>query len=322
MENMAATLCPTIIGWFTAIVGGGFALWRWIVGQKAQRAEFLERLISKFKDMNYDEVLRKAEQSGENDTDDNDIESENENRAYEFLIFLSYVCYLKQSRVIDNKAFQFFRCYVERALRIDAIRSAIEQIHDVNSIGTSTSPYSALLRYGKKMNIYGAAELYAKIDTNFKSKQGQNLDCPVKTIRIGDGKAYRTHLDVLNGVFNKGLLQHASGGSPLNANTSVWFPHIYKDKDAAGDRLWYNTLSDDGLELREHCTDAQGRFGGDKDKPNVLRRYVFAKFMDETSGEYRFIGVFDFKEKVEAPQNEICWLYVRTADSFETKSIK
>ena len=141
-------------------------------------------------------------------------------------------------------------------------------------------------------------------------------------ICVNDGKSYRTHLEVLNGIFNKGLLQHASGGSPLNENTNVWFPHIYKDKDAAGDRLWYNTLSSDGLELREYCTDAQGRFGGDKDKPKVLRRYVFAKFMEGSPGEYRFIGVFDFKAKEQAAQNEICWLYVRTADSFGTNSIK
>ena len=323
MEDLSATLWPPIVGWLIASAGGCFALWRWIVGQRTQRAEFLERLIEKFKNMNYDEVLRRTEQSGKNDdADDAGIESVDEKRAYEFLIFLSYVCYLRQSRVIDNKAFQFFRCYIERALRIGAIRSAIEQIHEVNRIDISTSPYSALLGYGKKMKIRGVAALCAKIDMNSKSSQRRNLDCSVKTIKIGDGKTYRTHLDVLNGIFNKGLLQHASGGSPLSEGAIVWFPRIYKDKDAAGNRLWYNTLSSDGRELCEHCTDVQGRFGGNKDKPNVLRRYVFAKFMDDTSGEYRFIGVFDFKDKAQAPENEICWRYIRTADSFNTNSIK
>ena len=141
-------------------------------------------------------------------------------------------------------------------------------------------------------------------------------------IGVNDGMSYRTHLEVLNGIFNKGLLQHASGGSPLDENNIVWFPHIYKDKTAAGGRLWYNTISDNGLELREHCTDAEKRFGGDKEKPKVFRRYVFAKFMDRNPNEYKFIGIFDFKKKEDAPKNEICWLYVRTADSFDPNSIK
>ena len=321
MQNMLETLWPTIIGWIMVLCGGCFALWRWIISQRVQRAQFLDLLIEKFKSIKYDDFLRRIESSYENSLNYDD-EADDEVGAYDFLIFLSYVCYLRQAKIIDDKEFLLFRCYVERALRINTIHAAIEQIHDVNHIAVDVSPYAPLLTYGRKKKIQGVAELCSRIDKNFNVKQAETCENRLTVISVNDGKSYRTHLEVLNGIFNKGLLQHASGGSPLNANTNVWFPHIYKDKDAAGGRLWYNTLSDDGLELREHCTDSQGRFGGGKDKPNVLRRYVFAKFMDESPGEYRFIGVFDFKEKERAAQNEICWLYIRTADSFDTNSIR
>ena len=321
MQNMLETLWPTIIGWIMVLCGGCFALWRWIISQRVQRAQFLDLLIEKFKSIKYDDFLRRIESSYENSRNYDD-EADDEVGAYDFLIFLSYVCYLRQAKIIDDKEFLLFRCYVERALRINTIHTAIEQIHDVNHIAVDVSPYAPLLTYGREKKIQGVTELCSRIDKNFKIKQAETCENRLTVISVNDGKSYRTHLEVLNGIFNKGLLQHASGGSPLNENTNVWFPHIYKDKDAAGDRLWYNTLSSDGLELREYCTDAQGRFGGDKDKPKVLRRYVFAKFMEGSPGEYRFIGVFDFKAKEQAAQNEICWLYVRTADSFGTNSIK
>lgn len=299
------------------VLGGLFVYYRWRTAKSIQRAEFLGRLIQRFKEINYDEFLRRVEQSSDTEQDGGE-ELDEGVRAYDFLIFLSYVCYLKNADVIDDAEFLSFRCYVDRALRLNVVREYLIDSHRQNFMTVAESPYSALLSYGKDANVSGMVDLCVAIDENYKLSQQESGK---GIISVTDGRTYRTHLDVLNGIFKKGLLQHASGGSPLDENNTVWFPHIYKDKTAAGNRLWYNTLSDNGLELREHCTDAEKRFGGDKDKPKVFRRYVFAKFMDGNPSEYKFIGIFDFKEKEpSAQQNEICWLYVRTADSFDPNS--
>ena len=309
-----------IVGWLGCIIAFGIAWWRWGVGQRVQRAEFLDRLICRFKEINYDEYLRMAEQPSNIDQDNGELIDDGI-RAYDFLVFLNYVCYLKGVGVIDDTEFLSFRCYVDRALRIGAVQSYLFDFHAKNHMTMEVSPYTDLLRYGRK-EVDGVDDLCTKIESSRRTNPMQSNDKSVKVVGVDDGKTYRTHLEILNGIFNKGLLQHARGGSPLDENTSVWFPHIYRDRATAEGKIWYNTLSEDGFELREHCMDAKRCFGGQVDGPKVRHRYVFAKFMDGDPNSYRFIGIFDFKTNEPSPQNEICWLFVRTADSFDPKAIK
>ena len=309
------------IGWLITFVGGSFALWRWVLGQRIKRAEFLEKLIEKFKAINYDTYLQKIECPVDGDCDDSS-ELDAGIEAYDFLIFLSYVCYLRNAKIIDNAEFLSFRCYVERALRQDAVRSYLIDFHSKGKQPVSTSPYYALLEYGKNNHLSGMDKLY--FEMNLDAKEEKQMDAeqnisPIK-ISVNDGKAYRTHLDVLNGIFNKGLLSHMRGASPLDEYNLVWFPRIDKVEDKVEEKSveterncrWRNTISSDGTEIREYWPDENGR---DKVLKGVGKnRYVFAKCSSEQKDAfYRFKGVF---KALQGDANSKCMVYKRIADSF------
>lgn len=100
---------------------------------------------------------------------------------------------------------------------------------------------------------------------------------------------YRTHLDILNGVFGKTLQQHASGTSPLTPGTIVWFPHVYRDGvNAERPSKFQNFLKEGGDTLVEvwpedKVADIRTR-GGQRDA------LVFAHFMGEQG--YCFQGLY------------------------------
>ena len=305
----------TIVGWTIPIASGSFAIWRWILGQRITRAEFLERLIEKFKAIKYDEFLRRMESLSE-EVPDSGTEIDTGIEAYDFLLFLTYVCYLYIKKVINEGEFLPFRCYVERTLCLATVREYLIEFHVRNHVDFATSPYRSLLEYGIEVSVEGIEDLRSKFQMRGKGVGTGNV--AIRTIHVKDTRAYKTHLEVLNGVFHKGVLFHRSGGAPLDANTLVWFPHIRNDGDFAKGRIWNNTLSTDGMELRECCNDA-ARFGGDTAAPKVRRRYVFATFDNERERCYRFRGIFEFVKSEPANQNEIRWLYKRIADSFDAK---
>lgn len=311
MANIDTQWWIAAIGWIGCVVAFYVALRQWRSGQKVQRAEFLERLIQKFKDIKYDSYLNRVECEQE---DDGAEPFDSELVAYDFLIFLSYVCYLRNTGVIKQEEFLPFECYIKRTLCIKTICDSILSIHVSNNMSAHDGPYSALLKYGIDNNISGVKDLYKEIEDNLKTERTHPMKDKI-TINANDGKTYSTHLDVLNGIFNKGLLAHARGVSPLDENTFVWFPHIFKDRSSAGDRLWFNLMTEDGHEIREICTNIKKlkRFSEAAKGP---RRYVFAKVhQDELVSDYKFMGVYEFKRNEKETENGFCWVYERTADS-------
>ena len=319
MSDILGQLMISFVGWIGCAIAFMFAYQQWRKGQKVLRAEFLERLIQKFKELDYDKYLRIVENQPDDGDDDNPQFDAKENgdgiTAYDFLMFLSYVCYLKNSGIITKEEFLPFECYVKRTLKAQAVRESMQTIHVSNHMEVNEGPYFALLKYGLENNISGIHELHAKIADDLKEERIKPMH--TNAININDNKTYRTHIDVLNGIFGKNLVSHMRGVSPLDENTYVWFPHIFKDKNAAGDRLWFNTISADGNEIRETCTDTSKLKTFFKQAKGP-KRYVFAKMHDGSyASDYKFMGIYEFKRGEEGPNNEFCWVYERTAVSFK-----
>lgn len=323
MSNCMNDWCISIIGWIGCVTAFCVAWNQWQKGQRVQRADFLERLIQRFKDTEYGTYLRSIEEmSDDSQQYSDDVKDESE--ECEFLTFISYVCYLKNTKVINDNEFLSFACYVDRALQNPMIIDGLRAFHFKQNIKVSSSPYFPLLQYGKnKFDSIGALcnDIdYSKIFKPEKARSSEKeelQDNQSKTITVAEDKSYRTHLDVLNGVFNKGILFHMKATARLDENTLIWFPHVFKDKNAAGARLWLNTMADDGSEIREVCTNT-AVLQTFLRLPKHPRRYVFAKFHDGNKAtDYKFMGIYEFKRGEEGPNNEFCWVYERTAVSFK-----
>lgn len=104
-------------------------------------------------------------------------------------------------------------------------------------------------------------------------------------------KVYRTHIEVLNDVFDLDIKFHMQGVQKLSDDVAVWFPKIC-NKVSANSRQWQNEINDDGTEIKEYWPDEDGRSRVANDK--IGKRYVFAKFESDDAHKdgYRFIGIF------------------------------
>lgn len=98
---------------------------------------------------------------------------------------------------------------------------------------------------------------------------------------------YRTHLDILNGVFGKTLRQHVCGTSPLTQNVIVWFPHVSREKQGTGfPSEFQNFLSQNDDTLFEKWPKEKlARMSTQGGRRDAL---VFAHFVGESG--YRFLG--------------------------------
>ena len=283
-----------------------------------RQSEALENLLSEFKLLGIDNLLKGD--TFKNDETDDVEELDSETNAHDLLIFLTKVCYRKRIGIIGDDEFQFFRGYIEMALQNDTVCKWITDYHNARKIGENASPYLELLKYGKEINMPGLRTLHQEIDAHTNLTHWMQGDKQSRIIHKDDGVIYRTHLDVLNGIFNKGLLRHGKGGSPVKEGVYVWFPHIRNDGDFLPNRKWNNSFMNGDNELIEHCNDASS-FGKCTNAPSIKRRYVFATFDNEAEQGYKFMGIYEFVKKEPASTNEFRWVYRRSADSFNPDSI-
>lgn len=264
------------------------------------KSEVLERLFCEFKLLDIEKLLgRSVNKKNGNDEDDESLDDGA--NAHDILIFLTKVCYQKKIGIIGDDEFQFFKGYIERVLRNKIVRVWISNYHQERNIGIEQSPYCHLLRYGDQIG---------NVDM-FKPNKVRKELLPT-SISIGDKTKYKNHLEVLNGIFNKGLLQHARATSPLDEDNIVWFPTI-TGKGKPSPSGWRNEISADGSEIREYWPDENGR---QKVLSGFKNRYVFAKYNTKKDGiHYVFKGIY---ERSKEDKGAGCMVYIRIADSFQT----
>lgn len=299
--------------WIKILEWGGTAIAN--LRRKAEnRSEALDRLINESVSLGIDKLLYSPKE--ESDDDSPDVDPYEFTNANDVLRFLSKVCYQKAIGIIGDGEFQFFKGIIECALKNNVIHDWIINCHAKHGFSLESSPYQSLFGYCKKAGICDVTQLFNETQ-EIEKKEDKSMSKQSTVISTNESMSYRTHLDVLNGIFGKGLLSHMRGVSPLDENTYVWFPHIFKDKNAAGDRLWFNTISADGNEIRETCADTSKLKTFFKQAKGP-KRYVFAKMHDGSyTSDYKFMGVYEFKRGEEGPSNEFCWVYERTAVSFK-----
>lgn len=117
-------------------------------------------------------------------------------------------------------------------------------------------------------------------------------------ICIQDNVLFKTAKDACNcfGRSYKGW-QKASNLHPIESDTSIWFPKLFKNDD------WINSITPDGLIITEKSTNPEMMAKKVLEWKNERsKRIIFAHVKDNLSAKtlYRFMGLFEVKSISEA----------------------
>ena len=148
-ENLFALLS------FAALIAGGiFAFIQWNRTIKIKRSEFINQIIEKLR---FDDKMASAMYLIDYDHDwyDSDFHNGGEN---EFLIdkllsYLSYICYLKDSRHITQKESSILEYELKRACESTSVQAYLFNLYHFSKSRNSTCSFQYLINYGLKNNI-------------------------------------------------------------------------------------------------------------------------------------------------------------------------
>jgi len=101
---------------------------------------------------------------------------------------------------------------------------------------------------------------------------------------------------------HRGFLRVAGASVPDKPNEIVWCPN-------SAHRIWYNELSEDGLEIREYNKNEQARKSHvERYLSSNQRRVTFFREEDELGFRfYRFVGVFELNKDKSEKENKCVW---------------
>lgn len=118
VENIT-DICSMLL----VIVGGGFAYYQWKRSVALKRAEFINELTEKIRT---DEYIRDVLYLFDYDEYWYSIDFHDsgvlELKVDKTLSYFSYICYLKNQRLISNKEFRFFEYEVDRILENEQVQ--------------------------------------------------------------------------------------------------------------------------------------------------------------------------------------------------------
>ena len=123
---------------------------------------------------------------------------------------------------------------------------------------------------------------------------------------------YVKNIDDAAKIFNihKGFLRAGGFDVPRKSGWIVWLPSVNNER-------WNNSLSDDGLTIREYPSDAKKR--SDHVKGTISKNETRITFFREKDALgfnfYKFVGVFRINKELSQKENKSVW--ERCADRYE-----
>lgn len=278
-----------------ATIGGCVALYQWSSDRKVKRAELLREILGKLDALNIDSLTDGIGEYGGKDGAEAELA--------DALTFLSYVCHLKRSYVLSRREFDSLKWNIVKILEKERVFDLIRVAYQDEKRRPSDMPYYDLVMEGTANCKAGFAEAYREllrgkkdVDIRYEEKSKVVYEERKVIDFIGSEKRYRTHLDVLNGIFNMGYRAHMRGGARLGSGEIVWFPKYVLDEKMLTDqdkRGWHNVVSENGDSIKEFWPEGEC-WTDDSYHRDGHVRMVFGMNMSKEgdSRSYVFLGVF------------------------------
>lgn len=154
---------------------------------------------------------------------------------------------------------------------------------------------------------------------NFSPWSGDDMLSPEYHIKKGylavSDNDYVRNIDDAATIFStkaihKGFLRAGGFDVPRKSGWIVWLPSV-------NNKRWNNSLSDDGLTIREYPSDAKKR--SDHVKGTITKNETRITFFREKDALgfnfYKFVGVFKINKELSQQENKSVW--ERCADRYE-----
>ena len=302
---MVAVICITGHGksWLAycgAVIGGCVAFYQWIADRRIKRSELLNELIRRFSDFDIEKIVH---------SEDFGVAGVEED-LFDLLTFMSYVCHLYRTNILTKREFASLKWDVVKVLEVQSVfKIVLDAYCEVSK--EDDRPYHDLLMIGRECCNEQFKIAYRDLLSGEKDvkipmtprAQEESLKTDDKSLvdKVGSGKKYKNHLEILNGIFNMGYRGHMKGAAKLSENISVWFPkYLSKMPAECNENEWVNVLQDDGVTLNEFWP--RSHKVGDFHNQGEIR-YVFGSKAERWDG-YLFLGVYRFVGVVKMSGNE------------------
>lgn len=151
------------ISLFFALIGGCFALIQWNMNMKLKRAEYIKILLDEMR-TNKDLVYYKLDYAEPWYNKDFHNSGEEERKVDYTLNFFSYICYLRNHKIISKSDFICFKYEIERILTNNDFQCYCYNLYHFSKKIQQPIPFYELFKYGKKQHCF---------DKEFWSKESQ-----------------------------------------------------------------------------------------------------------------------------------------------------
>lgn len=148
------------------VIGAWIAYKQWKKNSSLKKADYINELTGKIRgDKDIKEMIYLLEYEKdwycEEFHDDDDIEP----KMDKTLSYFSYICYLKEEKIISEKEFKFFKYKVEHFLRNEQLQDYFYNLYHYAKGFNAPITFYYLYEYGKRNNIFDA-DFYDK--TSYK----------------------------------------------------------------------------------------------------------------------------------------------------------
>lgn len=145
----------SIISVVFVLFGGVFGCYQWRKNVSLKRAEYIRDLTEKIRtDNDIKDVVYKFDYDEKWYSEDFHNSGEEELKVDKTLSHFSYICYLKNQKIISNKEFCFFQYEIERILNNEQTQDYFYNLyHFANEHGTPMT-FKYLFDYGQKKKMF------------------------------------------------------------------------------------------------------------------------------------------------------------------------
>ena len=148
--NLSADNYLSIVSIIIAVVGGFFALHQWKKSTKIKCAEYINELTETIRTDNFIKDTIYIMEYDQHWYDENFHESGIlEFKIDKTLSYFSYICYLKENKVISDKEFKFFEYQTHRILNNPGVQDYLYNLYHFSKRNDSCITFYYLFKYAQ-----------------------------------------------------------------------------------------------------------------------------------------------------------------------------
>lgn len=145
----------SIISLILVMAGGIFGYYQWRKSILLRRAEYINELTEKIRTDKYiKDVIYMFDYNYEWYTEQFHGSGKFELKVDKTLSYFSYICYLREQKIISDKEFNFFKYEINRILRNSQVQDYFYNLYHFSNKNNTPITFLYLFKYGEKIKIF------------------------------------------------------------------------------------------------------------------------------------------------------------------------